>query len=97
MAVNEYCVVYEALCCLRALLGKSAWKKVFLLLKNDDICNLSEGKQEISWIWRTIAINQGDKPYEEHFHEGLGISWLIILFLMTLTCFSCWPTLGMCI
>ncbi|KAF8170968.1 hypothetical protein BJ912DRAFT_860833 [Pholiota molesta] len=82
MAANEYRVAYQALCCLGALLGESAWKNVFLPLKNDDIRDLSEGKakqsegkREISWIWRTIAIDQGDKPYEEHFREGVRIEW----------------------
>ncbi|KJA23493.1 hypothetical protein HYPSUDRAFT_137710, partial [Hypholoma sublateritium FD-334 SS-4] len=67
----EYRTVYGALCCLGSLLREEEWRDVYLPLQNDNIRDLSEGKvnqsegrREISWIWRTTALDQIDKPEE---------------------------------
>lgn len=76
--VMEYRVAYGALCCLGPLLCETTWRETFLPLENCDIRDLSEGKasqsegrRQISWIWRTLSLDQIDKPEEGHFREGL--------------------------
>lgn len=73
----EYRTAYGALCCLGPLLCETSWRDTYLLLQNEDIRDLSEGKagqsegrREISWIWRTTALDQIDKPEENHYREG---------------------------
>lgn len=73
----EYRTAYGALCCLGLLLGKTSWRETYLPLLNEDIRDLSEGKarqsegrREISWIWRSTSLDQIDKPEEGHYREG---------------------------
>lgn len=75
--VMEYRTAYGALCGLGPLLGETSWKETYLPLQNEDIRDLSEGKanqsegrREISWIWRTTSLDQIDKPEEGYYREG---------------------------
>lgn len=76
--VLEYRVAYGALCILGPLLGETSWRESYLPLQNEDIRDLSEGKanqtegrREISWIWRTTSLDNIDKPEHGHLREGL--------------------------
>lgn len=78
-AANEYRVAYDALCCLGSMLRETTWKKDFLPLKNEDIRDLSEGKKkqsegrrEVSWIWRTAAVEQFENTQDGYFREGMS-------------------------
>ena len=65
-AAAEYWVAYGALLLLSSQVFEFGWKNELLLLKDEDICNLSEGKAEqlgkkqsegrrtISWIWKMV-------------------------------------------
>ncbi|KAF8170553.1 hypothetical protein BJ912DRAFT_933216 [Pholiota molesta] len=81
-AANEYRVAYDALSCLGTMLDETEWQNDFLPLKSEDIRDLSEGKakqsegkREISWIWRRVAVDRIDKPQADHFREGVRIEW----------------------
>jgi hypothetical protein len=69
-AAVEYRVAYGALSLLSSdssQVSEFGWKKELLLLKDEDICDLSEGKAErlgkkqsegrrtISWIWKMVS------------------------------------------
>ena len=65
-AAAEYRVAYGALLLLSSQVSEFGWKNELLLLKDEDICDLSEGKAErlggkqsegrrtISWVWKTV-------------------------------------------
>lgn len=80
-AVHEYRLAYEALCCLGSLLGETAWKKEYFALKNEDIRDLSEGKarqsegrRDVSWIWKTSTAYLIDRQQEGHVFDGMSHS-----------------------
>ncbi|KAF8814926.1 hypothetical protein BYT27DRAFT_7249636, partial [Phlegmacium glaucopus] len=84
-AAAEYRVAYSALLLLSSQVFEFGWKNELLLLKDEDIRDLSEGKAErlgkkqsegrriISWIWKTVPAD--DLENDEFLREKVRIEW----------------------
>jgi hypothetical protein len=82
-AAAEYRVAYGALLSLSSQVSELGWKNELLLLKDEDIRDLSEGKAErlggkqsegrriISWIWKTVPAE--DLENDEFLRESMFI------------------------
>ena len=82
-AAVEYRVVYNALLLLSSQVSEFRWKNELLVLKDEDIRDLSEGKTErlgkkqsegrrtISWIWKMVPAD--DLENNNFLRESMSI------------------------
>ncbi|KAF8194573.1 hypothetical protein BJ912DRAFT_1030927 [Pholiota molesta] len=80
-AATRYRKARAAIELLAKPLGKIAWDKDLLPLKDEDIQSLSpddqeasEGHRTVSWIWMH-AVGDGERSADDRLHESLRIEW----------------------
>ncbi|RPD53249.1 hypothetical protein L226DRAFT_576495 [Lentinus tigrinus ALCF2SS1-7] len=84
MDASRYCAAYSTLTTLSAALGKQDWRGSLQVLNDADIRHVaagdgtgSEGRQEISWIWKAGSGdgNLADTNVNSNLQEGLRVEW----------------------